>query len=123
VLDASSLLALLHGERGAETVEPLVEGSAISTVNWSEVHQRSIARGVDVMGLRGDVEALGVELVPFDAEDAERAAEYWPVTRDTGLSLGDRACLALAFRLGLPAVTADRAWAELDLGVQVQAIR
>jgi len=123
VLDASALLALLHGEPGAELVEPLLERSALCTVNWSEVQQRSLARSVDVTGLRSEIEALGIEIVPFSAEDAEEAAGYWPATRDTGLSLGDRACLALAFRLRLPAVTADQEWKQLDLGVQVRAIR
>ncbi len=123
VVDASALLALLHAEPGAETVEEALENGAISTVNWSEVQQRSLASRIDVDDLRGDVEALGLEIVPFTVEDAEQAAALWGPTRHVGLSLGDRACLGLARRLGLPALTADRAWLELDLGVQVQTIR
>jgi len=123
VLDASALLALLHSEPGAEIVEESVEQAAMSTVNWSEVCQRWLARGVDVADLRVDVEALGIEIVPFSVEDAEQAAVLWSVTRQRGLSLGDRACLGLARRLGLPALTADRAWLDVDLGVAVQAIR
>lgn len=123
VLDASALLALLHDEAGAEVVEGLVERGAVSAVNWSEVRQRWIARELDVEGLRPDVEALGLTIVPFTADDAERAADFWPATRERGLSLGDRACLALAQRLRVPAVTADRAWLELELGVDVQSIR
>lgn len=95
----------------------------MSTVNWSEVYQRWLARGVDVTDLRADMEALGIEVVPFTVEDAEQAAELWRMTRQQGLSLGDRACLGLARRLGLPVLTADRAWLDLDLGVDVQAIR
>ncbi len=114
---------MLHGELGAEIVEGVVEAAAISTVNWSEVYQRSLARGVDVTGLRSELEALGLSVLPFAAEDAEQAAELWLSTREAGLSLGDRACLALALRLGAPALTADRSWIGLDLGVEVRAVR
>jgi ribonuclease VapC len=123
VLDASAVLALLHSEPGADAVEEALEHAAISTVNWSEVCQRSIAHDVDVSDLRADTEALGVQLVPFSVEDAELAAALWSATRHLGLSLGDRACLGLARRLERPAVTADRAWLDLDLGVEIRAIR
>jgi ribonuclease VapC len=123
VLDASAVLALLHSEPGADAVEEALEHAAISTVNWSEVCQRSIVRDVDVSDLRADTEALGVQLVPFGVEDAEQVAELWSATRHLGLSLGDRACLGLARRLERPALTADRAWLDLDLGVEIRAIR
>ena len=123
VVDASAVLALLFGETGADLVQSVVDESAISTVNWSEVCRRSAARGVDTTGLRSDVEALGLTLVPFTADDAEETASLWESTRAAGLSLGDRACLALARRLGLPAFTADRAWLDLDLGLEVHSIR
>jgi len=123
VLDASAVLAMLHRETGAETVQAAVDQGAISTVNWSEVYQRSLDRGIDVARLRADIEALGLEIVPFTVDDAERAAEFRSATRHIGLSLGDRACLALARRLVLPALTADRSWIDLDLGVDVQTIR
>jgi ribonuclease VapC len=123
VVDASALLALLHSEPGAEVVEEAVEQAAISTVNWSEVCQRWLAHGVDVSDLRADIEALGLEIVPFTVGDAEQAAELWKATRHLGLSLGDRACLGLARRLGRPALTADRAWLDTDLGIEVRAIR
>lgn len=123
VLDASAVLALLHSEPGADAVEEALEHAAISTVNWSEVCQRSIAHEADISDLRADTEALGVQLVPFSVEDAEQAAELWSATRHLGLSLGDRACLGLARRLERPALTADRAWLDLDLGVEIRAIR
>jgi ribonuclease VapC len=123
VLDASALLAMLHAEPGADAVEQAVDRAAISTVNWSEVCQRSHAQNVDTNGLRAEVEAVGLEIVQFTAADAERAADLWSPTRELGLSLGDRACLALASRLDRPALTADRSWLELDLGVEIQAIR
>jgi ribonuclease VapC len=123
VLDASALLALLHAEPGATAVKEVVDRAAISSVNWSEVWQRSLARGVDLSGLRPGVEALGLEIVAFTTGDAERAADLSPQTRSLGLSLADRACLALASRLDRPALTADRSWLELDLSVEIQAIR
>ena len=123
MLDASALLALLHVEPGAALVEEAVERAAISTVNWSEVCQRSLARGIDTTDLRADVEGLGIEIEPFTATDAERAAALWPATRKLGLSLGDRACLALASRLDRPALTADRSWVGLPLDVEIRPIR
>ena len=114
---------MFHGEAGGEIVENVLDVSAISTVNWSEVCQWSLARDVDTAGLRADVEGLGLEIVPFTADDAERASDLWPSTRAQGLSLADRACLALALRLGRPALTADRSWLDVDLGVDVRPIR
>lgn len=113
LLDASALLAWLNEERGAEEVEPLLGRSAVSTVNLSEVLQKSLSRGANVVGLGTDLEALGVVPVAFEALDAETAAELWRQMRDLGLSLGDRACLATACRLGVPAVTADSAWSNM----------
>jgi ribonuclease VapC len=123
VLDASAVLALVRSEPGVEVVREAIESAAMSTVNWSEVCERSIAYGVDPRAVRENVDVLGLELVPFDEDDAEAAAALWPLTRHAGLSLADRACLALAQRLGRPAMTADRAWLDLDVGVDVRAIR
>ena len=124
VLDASALLALLNDEPGGQEVEHLLAEAAISSVNWSEVVQKSLARGVGMEGLREDMEALGLLIVPFGFEDAERAAALWSKTTQAGLSLGDRACLALASRLSLPVLTADRAWSSLqDLDISVRVIR
>ncbi len=123
VVDASALLALFRQEPGSDVVEVVLERSAISSVNWSEVCRRVGERGVNLKELRADTEALGLAIVAFTTEDAEQAAVLWEPTRRLGLSLADRACLGLARRLGVPALTADRAWLELELGVQVQAIR
>ena len=123
MLDASALIALLHKEPGAEVVEGVVGDAAISTVNWSEVCQRRLAFGLELEGFRGRVQVLGLQLVPFTADDAELAADLRDRTRPRGLSLADRACLALATRLRRPALTADRSWLELDLGIEIHAIR
>jgi ribonuclease VapC len=121
VLDASALLALLFGEVGFEVV-PL-EGSAVSAVNWSEVVQVAARRDADVVGLADAIAAEGAVVVPFTAAQAEVAAALWVRTRAAGLSLGDRACLALARRYRVPALTADRAWGQMGVGVEVVVVR
>lgn len=123
VLDASALLVVLHNEIGAAAVEPLLHGAMVSAVNWSEIVQKAASRGVDVSQLRDEVEALGVHVAAFDADAAEATAHLWALTREAGLGLGDRACLALAHAVGGTAVTADRAWGTLDVGVPVQLVR
>lgn len=123
VLDASALLAMLHDEAGGEKVEPLLAAAVISSVNWSEVVQKSIARDVWDESLRADLEALGLSILPFTREDAEGAARLWHRTRARGLSIGDRACLALGFRLGLPVITTDRAWKGAVPGLDVRVVR
>lgn len=123
VLDASAVVALAHGEPGAEAVEPLVDGSCISTVNWSEVARVCVAVERDPDALRALLADAGCRTIDLTVDDATLAARLWPATRAAGLSLADRACLALATRLGVPAVTADRGWAALDVGVEVIAVR
>jgi len=124
VLDASAVLALLYREPGSEVVGPLLDGAVISAVNWSEVLTKLTQRGVD-LALAEAVYTLGVDIVPFNRADAERAAALWPAGRARGLSLGNRACLAVAqAELGGTAVTADKVWTKLDIpDVTVQLIR
>jgi Uncharacterized protein conserved in bacteria len=123
-LDASALLVYLQRERGHLLVEPVLEAAAMSAVNLSEVLQESTAAGVSTAGLEADLQAVGVRFHSFDTEDAACAAALWASTRKLGLSLGDRACLALAKRLRLTAYTADRAWAAVHVpGVAVRTIR
>ena len=121
VLDASALLAFLQDERGADNVE--LSGSLMSTVNYSEALQKALEKGTRIEGLREELELLGLEVVPFDAEHADIAARIHAGTRRLGLSIGDRACLALAKSRGGTAVTTDRAWSEVDEGVNVRLIR
>lgn len=122
VLDASALLALLQDEPGAEVVESALEFAVISAVNWSEVARKSFEKGVEVGGLRNDLSALGLTIAPFATEDAESAAALRESTARLGLSLADRACLALAGRLRAEAFTTDRAWREVG-SVPVRVIR
>lgn len=123
VLDASALLTVLNQEAGADVVVPLLDRAAISAVNWSETFQKAVAHGIATVGLRADVEALGVAIVPFGGVEAEETALLWTATSRAGLSLGDRACLALAGREAVPAVTADRSWSSLSVGAHVHVIR
>ncbi|MDQ3963890.1 MAG: type II toxin-antitoxin system VapC family toxin [Actinomycetota bacterium] len=129
VLDASALLAYLHDESGAEVVEDaLSAGGLISAANWAEVLSKfadegedpnAIARRLESQGLIGQV----VEVVALADSDAVAIAELRPITKPAGLSLGDRACLALGVSSGARVVTADRAWADLDLDIDVHTIR
>lgn len=125
VLDASALLAYLHDEPGADVVEAVLAESFISTVNWSEVVQKSLSFGVNAEGLREEIELLGIRVEPFTVEDAECAARLWSTSRYLGLSLGDRACLAFAIRRQAPVLTADRAWLNLPatLNLDIRALR
>ena len=124
VLDASALLALLNQEEGSDQVAELVAaGATVGTVNLSEVVAKLSSVGMPEAGIRASLDPLGLEIVPFDAELAYRAALLVGPTRALGLSLGDRACLALAVQAGLPAVTADRAWRQLVLSIEIRVIR
>jgi PIN domain nuclease of toxin-antitoxin system len=123
ILDASSLLAFLHDEPGADRVRSALAGALVSAVNWSEVVQKSLRRQADVKGMRQEFIEVGVIFIPFSEEHAESAAHLWDKTHHHGLSLADRACLALAIERQLPILTADRAWSRLSLGLDIQFIR
>jgi ribonuclease VapC len=129
VLDASALLAYLNDEAGADMVEDaLLRGSAISAVNLAEVLSKLAEVGEDpqdvIVHLSGRG-LLGGNLVvsPLGQEDAVVIAGLHRGTRAHGLSLGDRACLGLALRLKVPALTADRAWSRLKVAVKIEPIR
>ena len=123
VLDASALLAYLKGEPGGDRVDGVLAESVMSSVNWAEVVQKSIAASVNVDGMLDDLQALGLVVEPFMPEDGELTGRLWEQTRQYGLSLGDRACLSLGLRLGLPILTSDRVWGSLNLAVNIQVIR
>jgi ribonuclease VapC len=121
--DASSLLAVAFREPGADIARAALRDSLISSVNWSEVLQKIVARQGSTAQLRQLFGGLGVSIVPFSAEHAERAAAMYPETKAYGLSLGDRACLALGLETGREIFTADRSWLELTLDIKVRLIR
>lgn len=109
LFDASALLCFLQGEAGADLVErELLAGGACSAANWSETAQKLLAHGADWDLSRGLLSSYPVRVEPVLPEDAERAARMWRPA--TGLSLGDRLCLATAVRLDATVWTADAAW-------------
>ncbi|WP_127585680.1 type II toxin-antitoxin system VapC family toxin [Paenibacillus koleovorans] len=121
VMDASAILAWMNNENGSEQVaELLLKGAAVSTVNVTEVMAKQSETGVSSSKTMSYLGLVGIEMMDFNTEDALIAADLRQHTRSYGLSLGDRACLALGIRLQLPVVTADRAWADLVLGVEAK---
>lgn len=125
VLDASALLALLLDEPGAEAVRPVLADAAMSAVNLAEVVGHYARNGVAREQIDGVLAPLPIAYVPLDATLAYDIGVLVPATRAAGLSLGDRSCLALARRLGVPALTAERRWAEVAgaAGVEIRPIR
>ena len=123
VLDASALLAMLNRESGSEQVANVVEGAAISTVNLSEVVAKLGEAGMPEELVHEVLDLLGLEVIAFDIEQAYQSGLLRVLTRRAGLSFGDRACLVLARKLDLPALTTDRAWQDVDVGVTVQVLR
>jgi ribonuclease VapC len=123
VADASAILAALKQERFDKIDPHRLVGATISAVNLCEVLSKLHDDGLDASQADAVVSAMELRIIPFDERQAHIAARLRNVTRPRGLSLGDRACLALGDRLGYPVITADRAWASLDLGLQVIVIR
>ena len=113
VLDASAVLCLIRNEPGAETVKAVLADSSISAVNLSEVIAKMADLGMDADLIDTVLGPLQLPAVPFDTAQARVAGLMRPATRSLGLSLGDRACLALAEHLGAAAMTTDRAWQTL----------
>ncbi|TMC15881.1 MAG: type II toxin-antitoxin system VapC family toxin [Chloroflexi bacterium] len=123
VLDASALMALLHEEPGNDkVVQAVKDGAAISTVNLSEVASKLSELGTPEVLIKDAINVLR-PIVDFDTELAYKVGLLRPLTKRAGLSLGDRACLALAQHLNLPALTTDRVWENLSLDITVQLIR
>ena len=118
VLDASALLAFMRHEQGGDRVEAELDGGVVGAANWSEVAQKTRALGGDWGVARSLLLSYDLRIEPVTEADAERAGSSWQ--KGSGLSLGDRLCLALADRLGVAALTADRAWGESDRVVQIR---
>ena len=123
VLDASALLCLLFEEPGHERVETALGSACIAAANLAEVVGKLVDRGVPADEAIADLRSVDLEVIDMDRAQAEAAGALRAATRAAGLSLGDRACLALAQSLGAAALTTDRAWAGLDGGVAVEVVR
>jgi PIN domain nuclease of toxin-antitoxin system len=122
-LDASAVLALVHGEPGAERVLAVLDRAVMSAVNLAEVVSRLAERGRPPTDIRRQLTRLPLDIVPVDEDLGYEAGFLRPATRPIGLSLGDRICLALAARLGATALTADRAWTRVGTDVRVEVFR
>ena len=123
VLDASAVLADLLGEPGAHQVRSVIHGAFVSAANYAEVIAKLIDKGFEPLEARRTVDELPCVIIAVDKACAAEAGMLRAKTRIAGLSLGDRMCVALARRLDLPALTAERAWKRLDLGVETTLIR
>lgn len=117
------MIALLRNERGADVVGKHVRGALISTVNVAEVIQRMVELGLAAEAVLQQHDRLEIEVSAFTRRQAEITAALRQPTRDKGLALGDRACLALALDRGLPVLTAETAWLEVETKADVRLIR
>ena len=120
-LDSSAVLAVFLNEPG-EIVIPVLEGALLSTVNLAEVHTKMLDLGAMPAHAWSRVQSVHCEICFFTEQQARIAAELLPITRSFGLSLVDRACLALAIDRKATVYTTDRIWTKLDLGIRVEAI-
>jgi ribonuclease VapC len=123
VIDASALLAAINDEPGGEVLGTIIEPLLISAVNLSEVIARLADRGAPREFVDTLLESFDLDVRPFDRTQAYEAGMLRPATRPQGLSFGDRACVALARLEGLPLLTAERAWRQLNLDVEVRLLR
>ncbi len=123
VLDSSALLCLLNGETGAERVAEALPSAVIGAVNLAEVVTKLRERGLSAEEVEEALGGFNLDVRPFTAVQAYATGHLRQATRSQGLSLGDRACLALAVELGAPALTADQAWGKVEAGATVEVIR
>ena len=123
VFDSSVLIAILRQEPGSEVGEQSLNDALISTVNLAEVATYLARNSVPPETIDRALTAFPIEVVPFDREQGLIAGCLYPACKSLGLSLGDRACLALAKSKSLPVLTADKAWLELEIDVSVNSIR
>ena len=123
VFDSSVLIAILRQEPGSDVGEQSLNDALISTVNLAEVATYLARNSVPPETINQALAAFPIEVVPFDREQGLIAGCLYPACKSLGLSLGDRACLALAKSKSLPVLTADKAWLELKINVDVKTIR
>ena len=122
VVDSSALLAVVQRERGAEAVESVEGDLVVSPVILAETLSIAAERGFDVAAVEQDLMNMGLKIYNVVDEDVRRVVEMHGLAK-LNISLADRFCLALAQRLGLPTLTGDRAWARLELPIEVRLFR
>lgn len=123
VLDTSVVFAAINDEPGADVAAELIPTALFSTVNLGELVTKLADKGFDRREIGDMIATLECEIVPFDFAQALDTGLLRPPTREQGLSLGDRACLALALARGLPVYTAERSWPKAKLPLDVRLIR
>ena len=123
VLDASAVLAVIQDEPGAASIEAHLETGCISAVNLAEVVSKLQDRGLGDKEIDELLDLLDLDTRPLDSKGAALIGKLRRTTKAAGLSLGDRACLALAQSLGATALTMDRAWAELETDIRIEVAR
>ena len=123
VLDASALLAFLRREPGGERVGEVLAESSISAVSLAEVLSTALDHGASLEPACAAVARLPIGILSFDPHDAYIVASLRPLTRQIGLSLADRASIALAQKLGLPVLTAERSWRGVLTSTEIELIR
>ena len=123
VLDSSAVLALLQDEPGADSVASQMGNAMISAVNIAEVMSKLSDEQFSDEQLSAILGDLNLDVIPFDLDQAMASGMLRSKTRHKGLSLGDRACLALAMHKAALVLTTDRVWAELDVEVKIEVVR
>jgi PIN domain nuclease of toxin-antitoxin system len=123
VFDASAILALLRREKGHERIEAFLAEGFVSAVNFCEAATKLEEAGSPPDEVATALGVLDLTIIPFTEALALQAASLRNPTKSIGLSLGDRACLATAVDLGMPAVTTDRVWGKVDVGIPIHVVR
>ena len=123
VFDSSVVIAILKQEQGFSTAEKSLSDALISTVNLAEVATYLARNSVPSNTIQEVLASFPIQVVPFDESLAIQTGCLYPSCNHLGLSLGDRACLALAISRKLPVLTADQVWSKLDLGIPIQVLR
>lgn len=123
ILDASALLAVLLGEKGADAVRPHLRNAKISSLGYAELLAQTLQLTGSLEEAKRYIDRQQLNVIAFDAKQAAIASSLRPMTQAHGLSLADRACLALGILQGGTILTADRNWGKLNLKLDIQIIR
>jgi len=123
VLDSSAVLALLQNEAGSAMVRDLIYGALVSAVNLTEIHAKMIGSGFPAPISWKRIVAFQCDVCSYTEDHARVAAELIQITKPFGLSLGGRACLALAIERKATVYTTDKIWKQIPLGIVVEVIR
>ena len=123
VLDASAVLAVVLGEEGKEEILSMTDMPLVSTVNMGEARSKLADYGLTRLQIDASLSMMDMEIIDFDDEQSKLSGDLRNETRDIGLSLGDRACLALAMTFGADALTTDKIWSKLSLPISIRQLR